>query len=155
MDNNLLITKLYDALGRRDASNMASCYLPDATFTDPAFGELKGDEIAGMWTMLCAADSDLKIELSDVLADDTSGSATWVAHYVFGPQKRPVVNRISATYRFDNGLIAKHTDRFSFHTWAKQALGPVGLLLGWTPFLQSKARDQARTQLDRFMATQG
>jgi len=152
MDNAALIERLYDALGRRDAATMASCYLPDATFTDPAFGELKGDEIGGMWAMLSAGDSGLKVDLSDVVADDRSGSATWVAHYVFGPQKRPVVNRISATFRFENGLIAEHVDRFSFHTWAGQALGPVGRLLGWTPFLQARARNQARAGLDRFMA---
>jgi hypothetical protein len=53
----------------------------------------------------------------------------------------------SAQFRFDGGLIAEHRDSFSFYTWARQALGPLGLALGWTPILRGKGPtrvDQAR-----------
>ena len=61
-----------------------------------------------------------------------------------------MVNDVQARFRFRDGLISEHDDRFSFHAWARQALGPAGLLLGWTPLLQNKVRRQARAQLDAF-----
>ena len=65
---------------------------------------------------------------------------------------RPVVNDGRATFRFDeNGLIADHRDKFSFHRWARQALGPPGLLLGWTPLLRNKVRRSAAESLAGFM----
>ncbi|MBA2440131.1 MAG: hypothetical protein H0V50_05600, partial [Thermoleophilaceae bacterium] len=57
-----------------------------------------------------------------------------------------------ATFRFTGGLIAEHRDEFSFGAWSRQALGPVGLALGWTPLLKAKVRRQARQGLDEFMA---
>jgi hypothetical protein len=59
---------------------------------------------------------------------------------------------VRTTFAFRDGLIADHRDEFSFHGWARQALGPVGLLLGWTPPLQSKVRGQARAGLAAAMA---
>ena len=35
--NAVLIGRFYDALGRRDASEMVACYASDATFSDPVF----------------------------------------------------------------------------------------------------------------------
>jgi len=62
-----------------------------------------------------------------------------------------VHNDFQARFRFADGLIAEHDDAFGFHAWARQALGPAGLLLGWTPLVQNKVRSQARTSLDEFM----
>ena len=50
------------------------------------------------------------------------------------------------------GCFAEHDDAFSFHAWARQALGTQGLLLGWTPVLRGAVRRRARGNLDRFMA---
>ena len=63
-----------------------------------------------------------------------------------------MVNDVRATFRFRDGLIAEHDDAFSFHTWARQALGPPGLLLGWTPILRASVRRRARGNLEHFMA---
>jgi hypothetical protein len=62
-----------------------------------------------------------------------------------------VHNDVKARFRFAEGLIAEHDDSFSFHAWSRQALGPAGLLLGWTPLVQGKVRKQARAGLDEFM----
>lgn len=56
----------------------------------------------------------------------------------------------TATFRFADGLIAEHRDAFSFHRWARQALGPVGLLLGWTPILRAVVRRKAGARLREF-----
>ena len=57
-----------------------------------------------------------------------------------------------ARFRFEDGLIAEHTDEFSFHRWSRQALGTPGLLLGWTPVLRGATQKKARASLDQFMA---
>ena len=66
---------------------------------------------------------------------------------------RPVVNDIQATFRFESGLIADHQDDFNFYRWSRQALGPVGLLLGWTPLVRSKVRRMAAGRLAQFNQT--
>ena len=61
-------------------------------------------------------------------------------------------NDVRAAFRFRDGLIAEHDDRFSFWAWSRQALGPPGLLLGWTPLLRSKVGAQARKGLADYRA---
>ena len=94
---------------------------------------------------------DLRVELLEHDAGDEHGSAHWKATYTFTQTGRPVVNDVRATFRFSDGLIAEHVDEFGFHRWAKQALGPTGLLLGWTPIVRS-ATGARRASLDEFMA---
>ena len=48
---------------------MAACYTPDARFSDPAFGELRGDEPGQMWRMLTSQARDLRVELVERSAD--------------------------------------------------------------------------------------
>jgi hypothetical protein len=67
---------------------------------------------------------------------------------------RLVVNEITATHRFADGLIVDHRDEFNFHRWAGQALGPVGLLLGWTPIVRAGVRRNAGRALDAYLAKQ-
>ena len=146
-----LIQRFYAAFDRKDGDTMAACYGPGAAFRDPAFGELRGEEPGAMWRMLTGRAEDLRVELHDHRSDGETGSAHWVARYTFRTGRK-VVNDVHATFRFRDGLIAEHEDRFSFHGWARQALGLPGLLLGWTPVLQSKVRAQARGDLHKFMA---
>ena len=151
-ENISLIKRLYDAFDRCDGDTMAACYAPDARFSDPAFGELRGEEVGGMWRMLTSRASDLDVELAESDAGDDSGTARWIAHYTFARTGRPVVNDIRARFRFENGLIAEHDDEFDFHRWSRQALGTPGLLLGWTPLLRNKVRTTARGDLEKYLA---
>jgi ketosteroid isomerase-like protein len=150
--NAQLIEEFYDAFGRRDGERMAACYAPDARFSDPAFGELRGEQPGAMWRMLTGQAKDLSVELREHEADDRRGSARWIARYTFTRTGRPVVNDVRASFRFADGLIAEHQDEFSFHRWSRQALGTPGLLLGWTPLLRAATRRQARASLDAYMA---
>ena len=78
-------------------------------------------------------------------------AARWVARYTFGQTGRPVVNDVRSLFQFDEaGLIADQHDDFDFWRWSRQALGPVGLLVGWTPVLQHSVRDKARAGLAAF-----
>ena len=148
--NDELIQRFYGAFARRDGQAMAACYAPDARFSDPVFPDLRGPDPGRMWQMLTEGGSDLEIELVEHDAGDETGSARWIARYTFTQTGRPVVNDVRATFKFKDGLIAEHRDEFDFHRWARQALGPVGLLLGWTPLLRNKVRGQAAQRLAAF-----
>lgn len=101
--NEALITRFYEAFARHDGPAMAACYHPDATFSDPAFPDLKGKQPGAMWSMLTERGGDLVIRFSNVRADDTSGSAHWEADYTFSATGRPVKNVIEATFTFAMG----------------------------------------------------
>jgi ketosteroid isomerase-like protein len=146
--NQNLIERFYSAFNAHDGETMASLYAPDAKFSDPVFPDLRGDRPGQMWKMLTSGADDLRVELLEHDAADDHGSAHWRAEYTFTQTGRPVVNDVRASFRFENGLIAEHRDEFDFHRWARQALGPVGLLLGWTPIVRNGVRKKAAARLD-------
>ena len=149
-DNAKVIRDLYNALDRHDGETMAQQYAPDARFKDPAFGELSGEQAGDMWRMLTSRATDLKVELPEHDANGDEGSAHWIATYTFSTG-RPVVNDIQAKFSFRDGKITDHEDSFSFHRWARQALGPAGLLLGLPP-LNLVVRHRALGDLEEFRA---
>jgi ketosteroid isomerase-like protein len=148
-DNTQLIRDLYEALDRHDGEAMAGLYDPDGRFSDPAFGELSGAEAGDMWRMLTGRAEDLGVELAEHSADGDTGTARWIARYTFARTGRPVVNDVRAVFAFRGGRIAEHHDSFPFWGWARQALGPPGLLLGLPP-LNLLVRRQARAELSKF-----
>lgn len=142
--NQQLIEEFYAGFASGHADTMISCYHEDIRFQDPVFGVLREQEVSDMWHILIEkSKGNLKIEFSDVKAEGNSGSAKWVATYVFSKTNREVVNSIEATFEFKDGLIIKHTDDFDIWKWSRQALGFSGFLFGWTGFLQQKIRKQA------------
>jgi ketosteroid isomerase-like protein len=148
-ENARLILELYEAMDRHDGDAMAKLYAPDGRFRDPAFGELTGAEAGDMWRMLTGRSEDLRVELAEHEADGDTGTARWIARYTFRTG-RPVTNDIRAEFRFRDGRITEHRDSFSFWRWSRQALGPVGLALGWTPLLRAAVRKRARADLADF-----
>ena len=151
-ENDSLIQTFYAAFGECDGDRVAACYAPDVHFSDPVFPDLNGPEAGAMWRMLTSGSADLSIELLEHEASGDRGSARWLAHYTFTQTGRPVRNDVQASFRFADGLIVEHTDSFDFHRWARQALGPPGLLLGWTPIIRSAVRRRAAGSLKEFMA---
>lgn len=145
-----LIDRFYSAFAARDHQGMAACYHPDVHFKDEVF-DLHGPKASAMWHMLCERGTDLVVHYENVQATPQEGSARWIADYGFGPKKRPVHNVIDAQFTFQDGLIRTHTDRFDFWRWSRQALGPLGAVLGWTGWLRSKVAAQANRTLDRFI----
>ena len=150
--NVALLDEFYAAFARLDGVAMAQCYAPDATFSDPVFVGLSGEQPGGMWRMLTSRAKDLTVDLVSRDADETAGSAHWVAHYEFAQTGRPVVNDVHSRFRFVDGLIAEQVDEFHFHRWSRQALGLPGLLLGWTPMLRRSVQGKARAGLDKYLA---
>ncbi|MBU1360759.1 MAG: nuclear transport factor 2 family protein [Gammaproteobacteria bacterium] len=155
-DNRQTIEDFYSAFARLDADRMNACYAPDAAFDDEAFCLRGATQVGSMWRMLCDATrrqgADVwKLTWRDVRADAHTGRAHWDAHYRLSSTGRIVDNSIDARFTFTpEGLIATHRDSFDFWAWSRQALGPPGLLLGWTPFLKKTVRARAARTLAAF-----
>ncbi len=150
LTNRETIERFYAAFAARDGAAMTACYAPGAHFRDPAFGDLEGDDVGAMWRMLTGRARDLEIDLREHDADESTGTAHWVARYTFSTGRK-VENDVHASFKFDrSGLIADHVDDFDFRRWAGQALGPKGTLVALLPPLRGKARAQALSQLSAY-----
>ena len=148
--NEQLIVKFYTDFQSLDYRGMQAAYHVDAEFSDPVFGTLSAEEVKAMWQMLLTRSKDLKISFSAAQATDTIGKCHWEAWYTFSKSGRPVHNTIDAAFEFRDGKIYRHHDSFSLWRWSRQALGTMGLLMGWTPWLQNKLRNSARKSLTAF-----
>jgi ketosteroid isomerase-like protein len=149
--NESLIQTFYESFQKRDGAAMAACYAPDVRFWDPVFLDLEGFRAGAMWQMLTGRAADLSVEFSAIEADETRGRAHWDARYTFSTGRR-VLNRIDAEFEFKDGKIVRHRDSFSLWRWSSQALGPVGVLLGWSPIVTGKIRAQAAKGLAEYIA---
>jgi ketosteroid isomerase-like protein len=149
--NAKIIQTFYERFRARDGEGMAACYAPDVVFSDPVFPRLEGERAGAMWKMLTGRAADLDITFDGITADDTKGSANWTARYTFSQTGRPVVNVIRASFRFANGKIVQHDDLFDFWKWSRQALGPIGLLLGWSPIVRRKVQTTAGAALEKYV----
>jgi len=150
-DKEKLITEFYTAFQNRDFKRMQNFYHDGATFSDAVFISLNAAQVKAMWEMLVKAGKDLKLEFKNVSAAQNKGSAEWVASYTFSRTGRKVINRTTAEFEFKDGKIIAHKDHFDFYTWAKQALGFAGVLLGWTGFIKNRIRKSAKQNLNNFM----
>jgi hypothetical protein len=146
-----LIHTFYYGFQQNDWRTMGDCYLDDAFFFDPVFGNLEGGRVRAMWEMLLTNAKDLELTYANVRGEGGYGSCDWTASYTFGPARRRVTNRVKAHFAFDAGRIAEHQDEYSLWRWSGQALGLQGLFFGWTPAAQGKIRRMARARLDRFL----
>lgn len=151
-DHTQVIRSFYEAFARRDGEAMSALYHPRITFSDPVFPHLVGPQAGAMWRMLCGRANDLEVTYRDVEADEQRGRAHWEARYTFSATGRKVHNIIEARFRFSEGRIIEHVDTFDFWRWSRMAIGPMGVLLGWSPLVRNKVRSQARRGLESFMA---
>ena len=152
-EHHALITRFYEAFQRLDAEAMGACYTDDVLFSDPVFGELRGQNATDMWRMLTSRAKDFTLTFDQVQADAQRGSAHWVATYEFGQTGAIVINDIQARFVFRDGKICEHHDHFDLWRWSRQALGAKGLLLGWTPLVKNAIRAQAHKGLKAFQAS--
>ncbi|MEO0324918.1 MAG: nuclear transport factor 2 family protein [Myxococcota bacterium] len=150
--NAEILDTFYRAFQAKDGDAMAAVYADDATFTDPVFRNLKGREVGGMWRMLCKRGKDLEVTYEVLSADDAKGEARWEAWYTFSATGRKVHNTVRSSFTFRDGQVLTQVDEFDLYAWTRMALGPMGLLLGWSPLVQNKVRRTARGGLEAFLA---
>lgn len=150
--NEKIILDFYQAFQNGDPKAMNACYHKDIVFNDPAFGHIKGDRVRAMWYMLLEkSKGELKINFSEIQANDYNGSARWTAKYNYGAGKRPVVNEVVGTFYIQNGKILQHTDHFDLWKWSRQALGIKGYLLGWTKTMKLKIQQTSSKMLSSYI----
>jgi limonene-1,2-epoxide hydrolase len=151
MTSSEIAHAFYQAFQKKDFNIMQGLYADKATFSDPAFPNLNCHEARAMWEMLLTSSKDLHLEYQILEQNAQQVKTQWIATYTFSKTGRKVINKIVATMAIENGLIVAHTDVFSFYKWASQALGTLGILLGWTGFLHKKVQTTARQNLTNFM----
>lgn len=130
---------------------MQACYSANATFSDAAFKNLNANEVKAMWAMLIGSAKDMEVNFSHIKATPDGATAQWEATYTFSATGRKVFNKIDATFTIADGKIVAHRDKFNFYTWAKQAFGLTGLILGWTDFFRQKVSNGAKQKLAAYM----
>lgn len=151
-DRKIIIEKFYTAFKNLDAATMNSCYSDDIVFYDPVFGILKGEEVKCMWEMLCRSAKDFSLHFNNIKhLDEEYSTCDWVATYTFSGTGKTIINKVRANMLFADGKIIEHSDAFSLHSWAKQAFGIWGILLGWNSILQNRIKNKARKNLMKFM----
>jgi len=151
-----LINQFYTAFKNLDAETMVSLYHDDIMFEDPAFGILKGEEAKAMWKMLIESQKgkNFQVSFSNIQQNGKIVTANWEAKDEFGKSKKKVHNKIQATFWIENGKISKHIDHFNLHTWAKQAMGFQGWIIGGTNLFKNKLNQQTRKMLHKYLAKQ-
>ena len=100
-----LITRFYTSLSKLDGAGMAACYAKEATFSDPVFTNLSGQEPGKMWRMLCKRGKEMTVVFDGIEATDTAGKAHWVATYTFSGTGNQVINDIQASFVFKDGML--------------------------------------------------
>lgn len=143
-----IVRNFYEAFARRDHRAMQSQYSDHIQFFDPVFGHLEGEQVRRMWQILCERARDFSLEIGEIRAlDDEYVTCVWTARYTYSMTGKPVVNKVKAHMRIQNGLITEHSDAFSFHRWAAQVFGMKGYWLGWTGFFRRKLQAKARAMV--------
>ena len=151
-----IIETFYTAFAAKDPDAMTACYHKDIHFEDPAFGVLKGEKAGQMWHMLCNSQKgkEFHISFSNITCQEDKGTAHWEAQYEFSATGRKVHNKIKASFEFKEGKISKHVDSFSLRTWASQAMGFKGFLIGGTRFFKKKLQEKTKHSLETYMSKQ-
>lgn len=146
-----VVRDFYEAFARKDGEQMAATYADDVYFSDPVFPDLRGDQARAMWRMLCSRSKDLRISYTIVDANEDEAYVRWDAWYTFGATGRSVHNVVQSELKLRGNRIVSHVDDFDFWRWSRQALGPAGWALGWTPWIREKVRAQAGGALEQFL----
>lgn len=151
LDSKQTIELFFRAFQKKDYKTIQHSYGKVATFSDPIFEKLKGDEIHAMWQMLLSSSNDLEISFEITQSSINRVSAIWTANYTFPATNRKVKNIIKSDFFIENQKIVSHIEKFSFYKWARQAFGLKGSILGWTHYFHKEVQNKAKKNLLRFM----
>lgn len=149
-----VIKAFYNAFENKDAKTMVAYYHENIRFTNPVFGTQKGDRAKNMWRMVCKNAKKLSVKSSEIVMEADKGRVHWEAQYLFSQTERKVHNKIDAQFKFKEGKIVEHIDVFNLHSWARQALGFKGFLIGDTSFFKRKLQQQTNRMLTKFESNQ-
>ncbi|RZJ77674.1 MAG: nuclear transport factor 2 family protein [Flavobacterium sp.] len=92
--NEQLISEFYEAFKNKDFRKMQSFYADNAVFNDAVFKNLNASQVKAMWEMLITKGKDMRLEFSNISANEKTGTAHWDASYTFSSTGNKVVNKI-------------------------------------------------------------
>ncbi len=151
MKSKEVVSTFYEAMKVRNYKTMASLYAINAVFSDPVFPSLSGFEAGKMWEMLLKSGKDMEVEYQILDHGKDKARVRWVARYTFSKTGRKVRNEVVSTFEILDGKILTQRDRFNFRKWARQALGFLPWLLGFTGLTQKKVQETAERGLNDFI----
>ena len=102
--------------------------------------------------MLCARSTRIRVECTNVVADEASGRADWQAWYPFSGSGREVHNVIHAEFRFRDGRIVAHVDEFDLWRWSRRRSACRACCSAGRRCCAAVVRANAAAQLARFRA---
>ncbi len=153
-----VIQRYFDAMAQGQWQAMARCYHDQASFADPLFPDLRGEQIVYHLHRLYEPNSQharKQIELTThaLFSEDRKAQVQWELRCI--EAQRPVKLIGLSTFAIWDQFIVRHVDEFPFHHWARQTQGLAGALLGRLPFYQRRLQRSARSQLDALAGTIG
>lgn len=148
--NHQLLHTFFTAFAKKDLDTMLACYHKNVVYDDVGFGKQKGKNAKAVWRFLIqTVGKKSVITFSNIQTSATTGQANWAVTYYFG--KRKITNNITAIFRFQDGKIIYHKDKYSLWKWSRQAFGSVGYLVGWSPVFRGLIRWQMQRSLRKFI----
>jgi hypothetical protein len=142
-----LLRRLFDRLAARDAEGADSCYHAEVFLTNPLFARLRGADALRLWRLVFEEASDWRLEARAISADEDGGRAEWSATYTLGGRRFATEGR--SLFAFREGLVCRHYDAFSLWRWIAQAIGPMGVALGWFGPVRWAVRQRLARRLER------
>ena len=100
-DPAAVATRFYERFQARDGDGMAALYSDDATFSDPAFPDLRGAEVGRMWKMLTRRGRDLELTFEPPVAEGPWQRVAWTAKYTFSATGKHVTNHVVGRLRVE------------------------------------------------------
>lgn len=146
-DPGVLLARFFGALAARDAARLAGCYHPLATYSSPLFPDLRGALPALMWRLALDRAPDLRIDWDVAFADPRKAQVKWTARWRQGTTERRLA--VASTLSIWDGRIVRHVDEFRFPSFAAQALGVRGRLLGWNAAWRRRLQRRVRAGLEQ------
>ncbi|MBO6794497.1 MAG: nuclear transport factor 2 family protein [Balneolaceae bacterium] len=144
MGNNSteIVKTFYEALNNGDIKTVRQLYHPDAVYKSEMFS-LKGPEVFALWYTATQPEMNLTAECSSINKVNNEVHTTWNISYELSVVNRTIKLSEKGLFKFKDGKIIFHQDKYSFYSWCKQTLGPIGWLFGWTAWLKKRVSKQA------------
>lgn len=125
---------------------LRSLYHPKAEYMDELFS-LKYREILALWYSCMLPEMKLEVKVKSIEQFKDVVVTKWTISYTISSINRRITLDEIGRFEFEDGLIIRHTDKYSFHSWCTQALGVAGMLASWSKWLRSKVRNQAYSSI--------
>jgi hypothetical protein len=146
-----LVERFFNAFGNGDWRTMARCYHDKASFTDPIFPDLRGEQIVYYWHQWFKENEGIKLNYSQLFADERKAQVQWNVRYTY--QGRAVKHDATSTLAIWDDQIVRHVDEFALGGYLRQREGLLTGLLSGIPLVHQRVQRSARSRLDKHAGT--